>query len=87
MTEAAPEEPRRPAAAPENEIVAILRDGSEHTLLLDTIDYDAAHILDEVSAGRSQLLRGWVAVRPPAGATRAVVSGAEIAQLRLVHRA
>jgi hypothetical protein len=66
-------------------IVATLRDGSEHTLLLDTVNSDAAHILDEVSAGRSQLLRGWVAVVPPDGATQAVVSGDEIVQLRLVE--
>jgi hypothetical protein len=69
-----------------HEIVATLRDGSEHILVLDTTTSDAAHILDEVSAGRSQLLRGWVAVRPPAGSMQAVVSGDEIVQLRLVTR-
>jgi hypothetical protein len=70
------------------DIVATLRDGSEHTLLLDTLagNGDAAHVLAEISAGRSQLLRGWVAVRPQPGATQAVVSGSEIMQLRLVER-
>jgi hypothetical protein len=68
------------------DLVATLRDGSEHVLLLDSKIEDAAHLLDEVSAGRSQLLRGWVVVRPPVGAVRAVVSGDEIIQLRLVEQ-
>ena len=67
------------------DLVATLRDGSEHVLVLDA-GADAAHILDEVGAGRSQLLRGWVTVRPPTGSTRAVVSGDEIIRLRLVNR-
>jgi hypothetical protein len=68
------------------DLVATLRDGSEHVLILDHNIVDAAHLLDEVSAGRSQLLRGWVVVRPPVGAAQAVVSGDEIVQLRLVER-
>jgi hypothetical protein len=67
------------------DLVATLRDGSEHVLVLDA-GADAAHVLDEVGAGRSQLLRGWVTVRPPTGSTRAVVSGDEIIRLRLVNR-
>ena len=67
------------------EIVATLRDGSEHVLVISGHIDDAAHLLDEISAGRSQLLRGWVAVRPPADATRAFVSGDEIVRLRLVE--
>ena len=67
------------------DLVATLRDGSEHVLVLDA-GADAAHVLDEVGAGRSQLLRGWVTVRPPTGSTRAVVSGGEIIRLRLVNR-
>ena len=69
----------------EPDLVVTLRDGSEHVLVLDT-GADAAHVLDEVGAGRSQLLRGWVTVRPPTGSTRAVVSGDEIIRLRLVNR-
>jgi len=69
----------------EPDLVVTLRDGSEHVLVLDA-GADAAHILDEVGAGRSQLLRGWVTVRPPTGSTRAVVSGDEIIRLRLVNR-
>jgi len=69
----------------EPDLVVTLRDGSEHVLVLDA-GADAAHVLDEVGAGRSQLLRGWVTVRPPTGSTRAVVSGGEIIRLRLVNR-
>jgi hypothetical protein len=71
--------------ANEPDLVATLRDGSEHVLVLDA-GTDASHVLDEVSAGRSQLLRGWVAVHPPTGSRRAVVSGEEIIRLRLVGR-
>jgi hypothetical protein len=67
------------------DLVVTLRDGSEHVLVLDA-GTDAAHVLDEVSAGRSQHLRGWVTVRPPTGSTRAVISGDEIIRLRLVTR-
>lgn len=67
------------------ELVVTLRDGNEHVLVLET-GSDAAHVLDEVSAGRSQHLRGWVTVRPPTGSTRAVVSGDEIIRLRLGNR-
>ena len=67
------------------EIVVTLRDGSEHVLVLDA-GTDAAHVLDEVCAGRSQHLRGWVTVRPSTGSTRAAVSGDEIIRLRLVER-
>ena len=66
-------------------IVATLRDGSEHVLVISGHIDDPALLLDEISAGRSQLLRGWVAVRPPADATQAVVSGDEIVRLRLVE--
>jgi hypothetical protein len=72
-------------AGDEGHIVATLRDGSEHVLVLGP-DAAAAHVLEEVSAGRSQLLRGWVSVRPPPGSTHAVVSGDEILRLRLVQR-
>jgi hypothetical protein len=67
------------------DLVVTLRDGSEHVVILDA-GTDAGHVLDEVSAGRSQLLRGWVTVRPPTGSSRAVVSGGEIIRLRLVER-
>ena len=67
------------------DLVATLRDGSEHVLDIGGHIDDAAHLLDEISAERSQLLRGWVAVRPPADATRAVVRGDEIVRLRLVE--
>jgi len=69
----------------EPDLVVTLRDGSEHVLVLDA-GADAAHVLGGVGAGRSQLLRGWVPVRPPTGSTRAVVSGGEIIRLRLVNR-
>jgi hypothetical protein len=68
-----------------HDLVVTLRDGSEHMVVLDAAS-DAGHVLDEVSAGRSQLLRGWVTVRPPTGSRRAVVSGDEIIRLRLVER-
>jgi len=67
------------------DLVVTLRDGSEHMVVLDA-GTDAAHVLDEVSAGRSQLLRGWVTVRPPTGSTRAVISGEEIIRLRLTEK-
>jgi hypothetical protein len=65
-------------------IVVTLRDGSEHVLELDH-DTSAAHVFEEVTAGRSQLLRGWVAVIPTADATQAMVSGDEIVKLRLAR--
>jgi len=68
-----------------DDLVVTLRDGSDHVVVLDA-GRDAAHVLDEVSAGRSQLLRGWVTVVPPTGSMRAVVSGDEIIRLRLVER-
>jgi hypothetical protein len=68
-----------------HDLVATLRGGIDHVILLDA-GANAAHTLDEVSAGRSQLLRGWVAVRPPTGSARAVISGDEIISLRLVER-
>ena len=74
-----------PAGEGAHDLVVTLRDGSDHVLVLDA-GADAAHVLDEVGAGRSQLLRGWVTVRPPTGSTRAVVSGDEIIRLRLVNR-
>ena len=64
-------------------IIVSLRDGSEHVLELGS-DAKAAHVFDEVGAGRSQLLRGWVAVVPPVGATRAIIRGEEVVGLRLV---
>jgi hypothetical protein len=67
------------------DLVVTLRDGSEHVVALDP-DADAATVLDDVSAGRSRLLRGWVSVRPPIGSGRALVSGDEIIRLRLVER-
>jgi hypothetical protein len=67
------------------DLVVTLRDGSEHVVALET-GTNASHVLDEVSAGRSQLLRGWVTVRPPTGSGRAVVSGDEIVRLRIVER-
>lgn len=69
----------------EHELVATLRDGSEHAIILDETS-DASHLFDEISAGRSQALRGWVKVRPSTGALRAVVSGEEIVRLRVVER-
>jgi hypothetical protein len=67
------------------DLVVTLRDGSEHVVVLDA-DTDAGHVLDDVNAGRSRLLRGWVSVRPPTGSGRALVSGDEIVRLRLVER-
>jgi hypothetical protein len=67
------------------DLVVTLRDGSEHAIVLDA-GTDVGHVLDEVSAGRSQLLRGWIKVRPPTGSSRAVVRGDEIIRLRLVDR-
>lgn len=72
-------------ATPEHHIVVTLRDGSEHILELGS-DTDAAHVLEELSAGRSQLLRGWVSVVPPDDSSHAVISGEEIVRLRLVQR-
>lgn len=69
----------------ELELIATLRDGSEHMIILDG-NGDASHLFDEISAGRSQALRGWVKVRPSTGAVRSVVSGEEIVRLRVVER-
>ena len=71
--------------SPGQDLVVTLRDGTEHVVALET-GSDAGHLLDEVSAGRSQLLRGWLAVRPPTGSGRALVRGDEIIRLRLVDR-
>jgi len=67
------------------DLVVTLRDGSDHVVVLEA-GTDAAHALDEVTAGRSQLLRGWVTVHATTGSTRAVVRGDEIVRLRLVDR-
>lgn len=64
-------------------IVVTVRDGSEHVLELES-DAEAAHVFDEVSAGRSRLLRGWLPVVPPAGVARAIIRGEEVVRLRLV---
>jgi hypothetical protein len=66
-------------------IVARLRDGSERALVLDALEGDAAHVFDELTAGRSQLLRGWVAVQPREGEKQAVIRGDEIVELHLVE--
>ena len=65
-------------------LVVTLRDGSDHVLALSS-ETAASHVFEEVTAGRSQLLRGWVAVVPSADSTRAVVGGDEIIALRLVR--
>jgi hypothetical protein len=69
----------------EPRIVARLRDGSERALVLDVLEGDAAHVFDELTAGRSQLLRGWVAVQPREGERQAVISGEEIVELQLIE--
>jgi hypothetical protein len=59
--------------------VVTLRDGTDHVVMVDAAA-SATHLLDEVSARRSQLL---LTVCPPPGSRRAVFSCAEIIRLGL----
>ena len=66
-------------------IRAKLRDGSEYVLLLEATD-DAAIVFTEIAAGRSQALRGWVAVEPlTAEVDDVVVLGDHIVELHLLN--
>jgi hypothetical protein len=65
-------------------IKAILRNGNEYILSLEGTSGDSAEVFTEVAAGRSQLLRGWVRVKPADGTNEIVVLGEEIVELHLL---
>ena len=66
-------------------IEVTLRNGNRYVLILERADADAARVFGELAAGRSQALRGWVAVESPGAATsQIVVLGEEIIELHLV---
>lgn len=66
------------------EIKVVLRNGSEYLLILDRNEVDVERTFVELAAGRSQALRGWVAVQPASGAEETVVLGEEIVELHLI---
>jgi len=68
------------------QIEITLRNANRYVLVLDRADADPAQVFGELAAGRSQALRGWVAVESPGEATRRiVVLGEEIVELHLVN--
>jgi hypothetical protein len=65
------------------DIKVTLRNGNEYFLALGESDAGAEGLFTELAAGRSQALRGWVAVTSEEG-SRTVVRGDEIVELHLV---
>jgi hypothetical protein len=65
-------------------ISVTLRNGNRHALILAGENADAERLFSEVAAGRSQALRGWVAVEAGHPGGRIVVRGEEIVELRLI---
>ena len=65
-------------------ITVTLRNGNQYVLILERPDADAERVFGELAAGRSQALRGWVAVQSPTTAEKIVVLGEEIVELHLV---
>ena len=61
-----------------------LRNGNRYVLILAGENADAERLFSEVAAGRSQALRGWVAVEAAHPGGRIVVQGEEIIELRLI---
>jgi hypothetical protein len=67
------------------QIKVTLRNGNEYLLALESTDGDLEPLFTELAAGRSQALRGWVAVTPADGGSgQIVVQGEEIVELHLV---
>ena len=70
------------------QIKVTLRNGNQYLLALEAADGDLGALFTELAAGRSQALRGWVAVTPAdGGAEQVVVQGEEIVELHLVDGA
>lgn len=65
------------------EIKVTLRSGNEYVLVPSSEGADAEGLFTELAAGRSQALRGWVAVTSGDGG-RIVVRGDEIIEIHLV---
>ena len=67
------------------QIKVTLRNGNQYLLALESPEGDLEGLFNELAAGRSQALRGWVAVNPPTGeADQIVVQGDEIVELHLI---
>jgi hypothetical protein len=66
------------------QIRVTLRNGNQYVLMLDGETADADRLFGEVAAGRSQALRGWVAVHAASPRDKIVVQGEEIVELRLI---
>ena len=67
------------------QIKATLRNGSEYVLVLEGANAEPTRIFDELIAGRSQALRGWVRVQTPdQRASVIAVLGSEIVELHLI---
>ena len=65
-------------------ITVTLRNGNHYVLILERADADAERVFGELAAGRSQALRGWVAVQSSQVSEKIVVLGEEIVELHLV---
>jgi hypothetical protein len=65
------------------EIKLTLRSGNEYFLMLSSAGVDADVLFVELAAGRSQALRGWVAVTSEKG-ERTVVRGDEIVEMHFI---
>jgi hypothetical protein len=61
-----------------------LRNGNRYLLLLEESDADPEQVFGELAAGRSQALRGWVAVESQSPHEKIVVLGEEIVELHLL---
>jgi hypothetical protein len=66
------------------DIKVTLRNGNEYLLIPGTGENNMEGLFTELAAGRSQALRGWVAVASENG-DRIVVRGDEIVELHLVE--
>jgi hypothetical protein len=75
---------RERAGWPVKQIRVTLRNGNQYVLTVDGANLDAERLFGEVAAGRSQALRGWVAVESADPRDRMVVQGEEIVELRLI---
>jgi hypothetical protein len=70
------------------QIRVTLRNGNQYLLALESPEGDLEGLFNELAAGRSQALRGWVAVTPLIGAAeQIVVQGDEIVELHLIDGA
>ena len=66
-------------------IVVTLRGGNRYQLLVHAEHSDSERLFEELAAGRSQALRGWVMVEQPGSGDRIAVHGDEIVELRLME--